>query len=1110
MSDSDKIHILCDKNSLSDKKYKVLGIPEIHVASVESFCGEDFPSPVALANTWDLDLVDAVSGNLFKSMAEQNVDLATVPGPKLKISPYRSALSEDPFLAKELSVRLMKSAEKSGVSTAMQGLSLSADETEWIEDAPDARFIQEYIVKPYTDAMAETKCAAVVTETDFASETYGSINSTLMNTAKVLGGALPICEKLRTQNTVQQIANGALCFEGSAMSLESALSRYKQLKKGIEHGTVTAEDLSLEIVNGRAISPDMLDLAVDRLLDFAFSVKRKPIPSTIEADAELGLKAQRRSVVLLKNEGILPMKRGAKLCIVGDLAFQPNDAGDTLVSLLEDSLSAKGFTVIGADEGYDLERDRSEELLTPAEELIQKSDIALLFLGLGEHREKRAAKLGKISIPANQQHLLDRLQEQKKKVIAILPPELCPDVGLPENCSAILLSPLGTKYSAQALSEILSGEISPSGRLASTVYCHTEELYQRYKTNRVRDGMKTGPFIGYRYYDTAGDPHPFPFGHGLSYTSFSYSKLTVSHDTVTFTVTNKGSVAGIETAQIYVGMNNSQILRPKKELCGFVQIQLQPGEKKTVQVPLILPKVYNEKTKTFVEEAGNYTVYVGASVTDVRLMQSIRAGNDTLEPDGNRISDYIQSRSNIITDNFKLEAKIDTMKKSIFNYIAGAVAFVLAIVLKMYCAYAGLSAAFFDIFAIALGVAGLVFFITEAIRRHRIHSEERKTVDEVSREGFSDAENVPVYSADQLFVKEFDTAEEEANGAVEEAAEGVDAEYLSYIDKEQNFASAAHDFEVFAAERGCKFKKETVMNIFSSLSASRLIVVSGMSSANFKKFMLVLSSYFETVAHIDHVDKSYEGSGRVLFQTDDSGNKNKTNVLSAIESARNIKHSIHFAALDNVYPANLPTYFTSFVNYVKNPFGNSHVTVLNDANAETSYYIPQNIWFVLNLSKDAKPDELPTFVAEVASVNSFDFAECDSTSKHAMVRKFSYYQLDYLCEKASASSAIDEESWKKIDKLEELVSKRADFVIGNKMWLCLEKYTYAYLACGGEAFDALDRAVSAKLMPALIAALRGKMTSDERSLSETVEMILGEDRADACKKLIKDCGADVA
>ena len=1110
LSDNDKIHILCDIKCLSDKNYRVLGIPDISTSTLEELLDSDLPSPEALANSWDLPLIGRVADEAFKKAILGEKGFVKIPGPKIRINPYRKAISEDPFLASEISKQYVCAGQKADIAVGMSGFGLHSDETEWLDDLPNERFIQEFIVKPYKSAAEGARCAAIFSQSDLAQETYHNVNSSLMDevsAGNIASGCAAVCNHVSAEKTVSLFTRGGLTFDGEASVLESALSRYKKISRDIEHGNATTEELAIEVGRGRAISPEQLDEALDRLLDFVFKVRRRPTLSTSMADKTLSLEAAAKSVVLLKNQkSILPLKKVAKVGFIGDIGIKED--GEGFVNKLAVTFAQSGYTSTGVERGYNSNSDRSEELISDAVSLANHSDIVFVFLGeLGANATK-THKTKKLLIPANQQALLDNLKAESQKVVAILPSDYPTDIGIPENCAAILLAPLGVNGIESVLFGTLTGMLNPSGKLANTVYFDTERRYVEYKTHRVRDGIKVGPFVGYRYYDSDSAVEGFPFGHGLSYTHFAYSALTVANGTVTFTVKNDGKAAGTETAQIYVGKSTSNVLRAKKELTGFVRIELQPGERKTLSIPLKLPEVYCEDKKAFVEEAGEYTVYVGSSVADIRLTQHITAGGVHIASDNQKKCDYIHSESNIHSDSFKLEAKSKTMKKSVFNIVAGACSLVLAVILKLYCASNGLDSAFFDIFAIILGIAGIVFFVAEAIRRNQMQIRERAELDKLNNKEFANAEQINVYSADEMFVNEFDVAETATTAETDDHAEGIDAEYLQYIDKNQNFEAAAQDFQTFALERGCKFRTDEVKKVFAALAASRLVVVTGMDNNTFKSFMMMLTNYFETSLYIDQADETYVNSDSVLFKTDAQGNRMKTNVNFAIEAARTTRHNIHFAALTNVCGINLPMYFTSFVNYAKNPTASHHITVLNEKNIETSYYLPQNMWFVLNLAENESILSIPDFVLDVATVNSFAFDTCQNAEQYTLVKKFSYYQMDWLTEKTASKVSIDEDTWKKIDRIEEFANAHTPFHIGNKLWLCLEKFAYVYVACGGEKISAIDEALAAKLMIPVMSALQDKLTSEDRSVEDTVETILGDGRADACKKAIKACGSN--
>lgn len=1105
LSEKDKIRLLTDINCLSNKEFKVLGIPEIKIAEADNYCQDIYPSAIALANSWDMNLINSVADDVFKTMLENDIGLISVPSPKIKIDPYSSSLSEDPYLASAISREYLKAANKVSTPAALKSGTIEQNESEFLDTTPDTRFVHEFLFKPYIDAAEDLECSAIFAQMPHSENDINSILSSQPYTEAISKNAKVIHRHVSASNTVLHIAGGGLCFEGSAPELEAALMRYKQTKKAIEHGHSTVEDLNTEISLGRAIAPETVDEAVDNLIDFAFSVKRKPQFFDKYDTSDLALKACESSTVMLKNQhSVLPMEKAAKICILGDITLS-NSCQTTFLKDFANELGNCGYGFIGFSRGYDIKSERSNEMIDEALTLASQADIVLIFLGTDESKERSSVITRKISIPANQQELLDRLSEYRNKTVAILPSDHSSDIGFPENCAAILLAPFKTKTAAKSLANILSGKVSPSGKIASTVYTNTDDHYVKYKTRRVRDGMKVGPFIGYRYYDTSGESQEFPFGHGLGYTHFTYSRLSVHKGKVSFFVKNDGKIAASETVQLYIGMDNPNILLPPKELRGFARINLAPGEKKAVELPLNLLQVYDEKSSSFVEPAGTYNIYIGTSSADIRLTQKIRAGNAKIESDGKRTVDYIHTESNIITDNFKLEAKVKTMKKSVFNFITGAISILLGIVLKLYCISVDNDSLFFDCFAIALGILGLILFVSEAVRRNKIYKAQRAEIEKATAKSFENAEKISEYDAAAMFVKEFDSENDVSSHITEHNNEDVSSEYMAYIDKSQNFASAVTEFETFAASRGCKLAPAVIRKIFSAIAASRLIVISGMNDKDFETFMTVLSNYFESGVFIDRVDSSYVGTENLLFKADASGNKLKTKALLAVETAKTASYNIHFAGLTNVRSEELPNYFSAYVNYFKNPQGRHYVTIPNEKNTDVSYYIPQNLWFVLNLAETESPAGLPDFISEIATVNFFPFSDCAPSGQYPNIKKFSYHQLELLSEKLGGKYFIKEESWKKVDKLEEYLARSSDFEISNKMWLCLEKFASVYIASNGTEDEALDEAIFAKLISPAVAAYKSAQESFDKPLGETLEAIFGEGNVNSCIKMIKYC-----
>ncbi|MBQ8719254.1 MAG: glycoside hydrolase family 3 C-terminal domain-containing protein [Clostridia bacterium] len=1114
LSDPDKIRILCDIDLLSEKEYKILGIPALKTASISQYTGEEFPSAYTLANSWDMQLIGEVAGGICKSMVSDEVNLAVVPGPKLRINPFEKSISEDTLLTSEISRAYLKAAEKENLPACVDQFALTAEDIKWLDTHPLRNWLYQKIVRPYQSVATESSCVAVMTSEDITKPNYQSINSELAaHIAENTGDSdiRMVYPSVSPQNTVSYLQRNALFFKGAYEALESALSRYHQIIKAIEHGKATSTDLKEACARGRAISPEDLDLALDRLLDFVHKLKRKvQIPENQPMDG-LKYRAVSESIVLLKNEyAILPAKKSKKIALIGDLTDENvADFGFTHDAVTSE-LVARGYTCIGHSRGYDLSRDRSEELLNDAVTLCHRADIALVFLGFGKRREAKISGIRKLTIPANQQHLLDQLQQHNVNVVAVIPSEYTPDVGLPHACAAMLMVPYRNRYSLSALLDIFSGKENPSGKLANTVYFDADHLYTTRRTRQLRDEMKTGPFVGYRYYDAAGLHAGFCFGHGLSYTKFVYSQLSVTADRVRFTVQNMGLHAAAEIAQVYIGLKDSDIIRPKKELCAFQKIFLSPGERKTVDLPLKAPEIYLDDVQGFDTEEGTYTVYVGSSLEDIRLTQNIHLGGQALPPDNHVLSDYLPTVSNIITDHYTLEAERKRMKKSFSNLIVGIITLALAIALQVYCAYAAVDAVFFDIFSLILAICGVGYMIRESIRQGQLNRQNEQSIEENNQEQFKDAQTLPVYAADQMFVQEFDMVEEAREEHDRHATDNGDAEFMMYIDKEQTFATAANDFMLFAAESGLKMSLATVKQIFASLASSRLLLVHGMSRSEFQALMQLLGNYFDTLVHMDTVDKTYTDAGRVLFGLDEQGKRYKTNVFSAIEAARNTKQSIHFAAMSGVHSADLMTYFTPYMNYIRNPLSNQSVRVLNDQHIETSYVIPQNLWFVLHLVDGEQISELPDFVTEVATLNTFSYESVKPSAQPTHFHKFSYYQMQYLTEKLASTYAVDEDAWKKIDKLTEFVNEKAPYHLGNKMWLCLESFVFAYIACENESEDAMDAALATKLLPDVISVLTGKIASGDKGLLEILECLFGDEHVAMSQKLIRTYAADIA
>lgn len=1169
LSIAEKIGILTDISALEDDNIARLGIPVLDVLYLRHMMRGKCPIPAALAHSWDRELIRDVAGSVCNGLESDTSALVVTPGAKVKLSPYRNEMSEDPYLASELASEFAAGVKSTGVASVISGYYLTDTDAEMMDKKPSERVINEFVIKPYKDTLIRSGADAVMTDVRTLSGSYSAVNAGLRREL-FEDERLTVCDRVEADDTVKFIVDGGICLNGSAVALEAALNRYKKLKKSQDSGDLTAGEVETEISEGRAISPEIIDSSVDRIIDLAFASRRnkehvikdiddelyyapdeetakerkkrnrrelrekikskatailsrlkgnysdssaddvsvdEAIEKTVTPEDKLLRRAAAESVVLLRNvKNVAPIRKGASVAIIGGIADEYNDGNGTLAQRCERLLYDAGISNVIRARGYDFNADRidRESEITDVISAAGRSSVVLLFLGHGEGRGKDIPKTHKLSLPANQLVLAERLAKFGARVIAVLESGYGMDVGFTELFAGAITAPFGCPYDAEAIVNVLLGRINPSGRLSYTLYSSFDTYAPKHTVYRDEWNVKSGPFVGYRYYDTAKLKVGYPFGHGLSYAEVVYSNLTVRGNSVTFSLTNKSNMRVKEVAQIYIGAKTSSVIRPKKELCGFEMVELGPKETKTVTVKAELPKTFDVEKGRFVEEKCTYEIFVGPSSQDERLVASYYGGNSNLTADKQLLVDYVQSKSNIIIDKYTLEANYKIMKKSAKNIVSGIASILLAVSLGIYNSLEP-SGPFIPIIAGIIAVAGIFFFVAEIRERNRGYKEERVIIDKANRDRFKDAVELPEFSAQRMFQDEFDVIDKDS--IIKESIfreDGSVDESLKYIDKDLDFAKASRELSAFASDRGIKLGEGEAEKIFAAFAASRIIIFKGMRSDIFRSLVAVLCEYFETNPYIDTVDSTYVNEESALFGASGDNSRIKKNLAYAIEAASNVKFNVHIAALDGVRGESMLNYFTPYAKYAKNPLGYTAISAHNEWDKETTYYIPQNMWFCINLAEYEGYDDIPDYIVETASVNVISPSKCKVSNSHMMISKFRYYQFDYLSERSAGAYGIPEDSWKKIDKLAVYASNYSSFRIENKLCLSFERYASALMAAGIEGPQAVDSSMAAKLLPSIVIATLGRIPDEDRSLEETIDAIFGSDILDECHVLLED------
>lgn len=401
-------------------------------------------------------------------------------------------------------------------------------------------------------------------------------------------------------------------------------------------GDASKEEIIQAVKEGR-LQESTLNRSALRVLEMAerYGHPKTPTPAyDMEAQHEFARQLADDSIVLLKNENQeLPLSDSAKLAVIGELAQKPRFEGGGSshvnahrVVTPKEAMPAHAVYA----QGYRLDSDQADEQLTKAAmELAKNSDQVVFFAGFPEAMESEGFDKQSISLPANQNELIEQLLTVNPHVIVVLQNGSAVEMPWEPKTPAIVETYLAGEAVGEATWDILSGKVNPSGKLSETFPKQLADnpTYPTFGKDRRHEVYREGILMGYRYYDAKQLAVRFPFGHGLSYTTFAYQNLTINENrddvAVSFDLENTGSQAGKEVVQIYVANHASQTIVPVDELRDFVKVELQPGETKHLTVKLSRRAFawYNPENETWEADNGQYEILVGSSSRDIRLRQ---------------------------------------------------------------------------------------------------------------------------------------------------------------------------------------------------------------------------------------------------------------------------------------------------------------------------------------------------------------------------------------------------------------------------------------------------------------------------------------------------------
>ena len=603
--------------------------------SVPATC---FPTASAVANSWDAALGEEIGAALGEEAAAQEVSVVLGPGLNMKRNPLcgRSFeyFSEDPYLAGKLAAGYIRGIQSKGVAACPKHFAVNSQETRRMasDSIVDERTLREIYLTGFEIAVKEGHPRSIMSSYNLVNGTYANENKHLL----------------------MEILRGEWGFDGAVITDWGGSNDHAL---GVKNGSTlempapggdSVRELLAAVESGK-ISESDIDARLSELLPLVFDTKAALDAAPREFDAAahhaLARRAAAESLVLLKNEGsLLPLAAGSKVAVIGDFAKNPRYQGagssmvnSTQVDVLLDKLIDSELNVIGYQQGFDRHGKPDAALQKSACELATQADTVILCMGLDEIAESEGLDRSNLRLAQNQVDLLQAVAAVNPKIVVVLYSGSVVETPWLDNCQALLYAALGGQAGAGAVADALTGKVNPCGKLAETwplAYADVPsaaDFATRRKTVEYREGL----YIGYRYFTTAEKAVRFPFGYGMSYTTFAYSDMAADEQGVSLTVTNTGSVAGTEIVQLYVAKKNSELFRPAKELKGFARVTLAPGEKQRITITLDDKafRFWNVKANRWEIEGGEYELLVGASVEDIRLCEKISVhGTATVHP----------------------------------------------------------------------------------------------------------------------------------------------------------------------------------------------------------------------------------------------------------------------------------------------------------------------------------------------------------------------------------------------------------------------------------------------------------------------------------------------
>ena len=608
-----------------------------------------FPTAATLGSSWDTELISRVGVALGEEALDQGVSVILGPGLNLKRHPAGGRsfeyISEDPVVSGKLAAAMVKGIQSKGVGTSIKHFAVNNHESHRlvIDAVVDERTLRELYLRGFEIVVKESEPWTVMCSYNKVNGTYASENHELLTS----------------------ILRNDWGFKGLVMTdWGAANDRVEGIRAGLDlempgSNNAFGPEIQAAIESGRLTETE-LNACATRVVELIQKGQQgDPVPADYDAHHQLAREASAAGSVLLRNEGLLPLSKSAKVAIIGAFAEKPRYQGagssqvtptkvDNALAAIRDKVGSAGQVTYAA--GYDVRTgDTTNELIEAAVKAALASDVAVVFAGLPASHESEGFDRTTLDMPTGHIELIEAVAATGVRVAVVLSNGGVVHLPFAERVDAVLESWLGGQAGGSAVADVLFGDAEPAGRLAESIPFNVAQL----PANRNFPGLprqvqyREGPYIGYRFHDSAGVPAQFPFGFGLSYTSFAWDEIALnasdgdaesgssSSHQISVKVTNTGDRAGSDVVQVYVRKPESVTYRPDKELKGFAKVTLDPGSSETVTITLDRDSfaIWDVASNSWAVESGTYEIIVARSSADVvQVLTAEVASDDPVAP----------------------------------------------------------------------------------------------------------------------------------------------------------------------------------------------------------------------------------------------------------------------------------------------------------------------------------------------------------------------------------------------------------------------------------------------------------------------------------------------